>query len=70
MDAGVQDDPTWRTTQSKLLVSLLDSHRRWTARELAAEVGVCQKILLHIRHDILVYRKLEARSIPHEISEV
>ena len=54
----------------QLLVSLLDADRRWTARELAAEVGVWHKIVLHILHDNLGYRKLAARWIPHEISEV
>ena len=37
----------------QLLVSLLNADRRWTARELAAEVGVCHKTVLHILHDIL-----------------
>ena len=40
------------------------------ARELAAEVGVCHKTVLLIVHDIPGYRKLAARWIPHEISEV
>ncbi|PSN36375.1 hypothetical protein C0J52_23866 [Blattella germanica] len=35
----------------QLLASLLDVDRRWTARELAAEVGVCHKTVLHILHD-------------------
>ena len=38
--------------------------------ELAAEVGVCHKTVLLILHDILGYRKLAARWIPHEISKV
>ena len=40
--------------------------------EFAAEVEVrlCHKTVLHILHDILGYRKLAARLIPHEISEV
>ncbi|PNF14876.1 hypothetical protein B7P43_G05136 [Cryptotermes secundus] len=37
----------------QLLASLLDVDRRWAARELAAEVGVCHKTVLHILHDIL-----------------
>ena len=57
-------DTIWRTTQ---LNSLLPC---WTARGLAAEVGVCHKTVLHILHDILGYRKLAARWIPREISEV
>ena len=52
----------------QVLASLLDADRQWTASELAAEVGVCHKIMLHILHDILGYRKLAARWIPHEIS--
>ena len=54
----------------QLLASLLDAGRRWTARELAAEIGVCHKTELHILHDILGYRKLAARWIPHEIFKV
>ena len=52
------------------LASLLDTDRRWTARELAAEVGVCHKTELHILHDILGYRKPAAHWILYEISEV
>ena len=54
----------------KLLASQLDADRRWTARELSAKVGVYHKTVLHILHDILGYRKLAERWIPHEISEV
>ena len=54
----------------KILASLLDADLRRTARELAAEVGVCHKTVLHILHDILGYHILAARYIPHEISEV
>ncbi|KAJ4433614.1 hypothetical protein ANN_15924 [Periplaneta americana] len=54
----------------QLLASLLDADRRWTARELAAEVGVCHKTVLHILQDILGYRKITGRWIPHEISEM
>ena len=45
----------------QVLASLLDADRRWNERELAAEVGVCHKTVLHILHDILDYRKLAAR---------
>ena len=68
MDA-VQDDPTWRTISSTV-ASLLDADRRWNARELAAEDGICHKTVLHILHEILGYSTLAARWIPHEISEV
>ena len=51
----------------QLLASLLDADRRWTARELAAEVGVCHKTVLHILQDILGHSKLLS---PLEISEV
>ena len=54
----------------QLLASLLDADRRWTARKLVAEDGVCHKTLLHILHDIPNYRKLATCWIPHEISEV
>ena len=50
----------------QFLASLLNADHRWTARELAAEVEVCHKTVLHI----LGYRKLAAHWIPHEISEV
>ena len=49
----------------QLLASLLDVDRRCSARELAAEIGVCHKTVLHL----LGYRKLVARWIPHDISE-
>ncbi|KAJ4438021.1 hypothetical protein ANN_13960 [Periplaneta americana] len=42
----------------QLLASLLGADRRWTARELAAEVRVCHKTVLHILQDILGYRKI------------
>ena len=54
----------------ELLASLLDVERRWTARELAAEVGVYHKTVLHILHDILGYRKIAAHWVPHTLSEV
>jgi len=54
----------------ELLASLLDVERRWTAQELAAEVGVCHKTVLHILHDILGYRKIAAHWVPHTLSEV
>ena len=41
----------------------------WTARELAAEVGVCHKTVLHILHDILGYRKIAAHWVPRTLSE-
>ena len=44
-----------------LLASLLDADRRWTARVLAAEVGVWHKTVVHILHDILGYCKFAAR---------
>ena len=66
----VQEDPTWRTTQFNYLLPYWMLIDDVNARELAAEVGVCQKIVLHILHDIPVYSKLAARWIPHEISEV
>ena len=54
----------------QLLASLLDADRRCTARELAAEMGVCHKTVLHILHYILGYRKIAARWTHHQISEV
>ena len=54
----------------QLHASLLDADRRWTALELAAEVCICHKTVLHIAHDIQVYRKLAAPWIPHKISEM
>ncbi|PNF43542.1 hypothetical protein B7P43_G03933 [Cryptotermes secundus] len=53
----------------QLLASLLDVDRRWAARELAAEVGVCHKTVLHILHDILGHRKIATRWVPHTMSE-
>ena len=53
----------------QLLPSLLDADRRCTTRELAAEIGICHKTELNILHDILGYRKLAVRWMPHEISE-
>ena len=52
----------------QLLASLLDADRRCTARELAAEVGVCHKTVLQSLHCILGYHKIAARWITHEIS--
>ena len=37
--------------------------------ELATEVGVCHKTVLHILHDILGYCKFAAHWITHDISE-
>ena len=62
--------PHMEKNTAQLLASLLDTDRRWTAREFAAEVGVCHKTVLHILHDILGYRKFAARWISHEIFEV
>ena len=54
----------------QVLAFLLDTDRQWTARELAAEVGVCHKTVLHTLHHILGYSKFSACWIPHEIFEV
>jgi hypothetical protein len=54
----------------QLLASLLDDDGWWTVRELAAEVDVCHKTVFHILHDLLGYRKIAARWVPHEITEV
>ena len=54
----------------QFLTSLLEDGRRWTARELAAEVGVCHRTVLHILHDNLGCCKLAALWIPHKIFEV
>ena len=37
----------------QFLTSLLDADRRWTARVVTTKIGVCDKILFHILHDIL-----------------
>ena len=63
---SIQDNPTWRTTQFNFL--LLRWMSWWTACELAAEVGVWHKTVLHILHDILGCRKFSACWIPREIS--
>ena len=73
--AAIQDNlrtgrPHVENNTVQLLASLLDADRRWTARELAAEVWVYHKTVLHILYDILGYRKLAIRWIPHEISEM
>ncbi|PNF14671.1 hypothetical protein B7P43_G11402 [Cryptotermes secundus] len=54
----------------QLLASLLDVDHQWAAWELAAEVGLCHKTVLHILHDILGYRKIPAHWVPHAMSEV
>ena len=54
----------------QLLDSLLEADRRWTSRELAVEVGLCHKTVLHILHDILRYRKIAARWVPYDLTEV
>ena len=59
-----------KNNKIQVLASLLDAYRRWTALELAVEVGVCHKTVLHILHDFLGYRKLAARWIQYEICEV
>ena len=62
---SIQDDPTWRTTQFNSLLSCWMLIAR-NSHELAAEVLVCHRTVLHI----LGYRKLAAYWIPHEISDV
>ena len=52
------------------LLASMYADRPWTACELAEEVGVYHKTVLYILHDILGDRKLAARWMPHEISEV
>jgi len=54
----------------ELLASLLDVERRWTGRELAADIGEGHETVLHILHDILGYRKIATHSVPHTLSEV
>ena len=63
---SVQDDPTWRTTQFNSLLPCWMLINQWTALELAAEVWVCHKTVLHI----LCYHQLAVRWICHEISKV
>ena len=41
--------------REQLLASLLDAGRRYTARELAAEVGVCHKTVYFILLYVYVY---------------
>ena len=64
----VQDDTTWRTTQ--LIPCFLVGC--WSPMDCPwiSSESQCHKTVLHILHDILGYRKLVARWIPHEISEV
>ncbi|PNF31690.1 hypothetical protein B7P43_G14035, partial [Cryptotermes secundus] len=54
----------------QLFASLLDVNHRWAVWELAAEVGVYQKAVFHILYDILGYRKIAVRWVPHTMSEV
>jgi hypothetical protein len=54
----------------QLLDSLLEADRRWTSRELAVEVGLCHKRVLHILHDILRFRQIAARWVPYDLTEV
>ena len=51
-------EPHEENNTVQLLASLLDADHRWTVCELAVQVGVCDKTMLHILHDILGYRKL------------
>ena len=37
----------------QVLASLMHADRQWTARDLAAEIGVCHKTVLYVLHDIL-----------------
>ena len=62
--------PHMENNSVQLLASLLFANCQWIERELAAEVGVCHKTVLHILHDILGYRKLATHWLPHKISEV
>ena len=49
----------------QLLAFLLDTDRvRLTTREVAAEVGVYRKTVVHILHEILGYRKLACVGYP------
>ena len=53
-DAAQDNHRTGRSNNTvHFLASLLAADRRWTTRELAAEVGVCHKTVLHILHDNL-----------------
>ena len=65
---AVQDNFHTRLTHVEnnavyILLPHLDTDCPWTARELAGEVGVYHKTLLHNLHDILDYRKLAAHMI-------
>ena len=62
--------PHMENNTVQLLACLLDAGCWWTARELALEVWVCHKTVLHILHNILGYCKLAVCWIPHEISEM
>ena len=70
MKGGISGRPHVDNHTIELLASLLDVECRWTARELAAEVGICHKTVLHILHDILGYRKIAAHWVSHTLSEV
>ena len=52
----------------QLISFLLDADRR--PSELGVEVGVRHKTVLHILHDILIYRKPATLWKTHEISDV
>ena len=56
--------PYMENNTVQLLAFLLDADRQWTVHELAVEVWVCHKTVLHILHDILGYCKLSAWWIP------
>ena len=63
--ASIQDDPSWRTTNCNSLLPCWMLIANGVC-ELAAEVRICYKTVLHI----LDYHKLAVHWIPHEISEV
>ena len=62
------EQPHVQKNTVQLLASLLHADRWWTARQLAAVVGVCHKTVLHILHDILSYRKFAAHWIRPDIT--
>ena len=74
--AGIHlGQPPYRATprgeqHSSTLCFPVDADHRWTAYELAVEVRVCHRTVLHILHDILGFCRLAAHWIPHEISAV
>ena len=63
---GVQDNlrtgqPHMENNTVQLIASLLHADRQWIAYDLAADVRVYHKTVLHILHDILGYRKFSSR---------